>query len=304
MAITSLTGVTQAPAWQNVFATVQNESNLDVKSTESDEKINSDTVDINAEETAEEQGVAASALPGEEKDDGKPIDLQKMLEEIKSSKIEIAPPAVEDDTAQLTARLVSATVQMEVRQIIAQASKNMLGLRMAAAASSGPEAEKAKTVLRKIEKLIDRADRKIEDLNKEDSLKFQQKRAEQQKHESRADEIKAELRRKIRERMNRERKYLTEGENEKNNEQGLPSIPGASENPAQKLDAASEAQIAAEAEAQLAAETGSVGGGDIGGGMDAALSASSEQGGETASGAGAQGGGEVAAEGASMDISV
>lgn len=188
----------------------------------------------------------------------------------------------------LTRRLVIATGQFEVRQIIADANKQMLNLHMIAAVG-GEDGALARAYIKQLDKLINRADRKIKNLDNEDGLKIQKSRAEQKKQQKRAEEIKVELRKQEAKRRLRENGYLLELLQEEMN-----GLTGQGGGPA--LDAGSEAAIAAAAEAMAAAEF-AMGGGDVGGGEMAAFAGevSGGGGGEVdAGGGGSEGGGEVA----------
>ena len=113
---------------------------------------------------------------------------------------------IEDASGRLTRMLVSAKSSIEVQNVLSQAYKN-LGDALTAAASGD---DKAMEVVRRLNRLIRRANRKIRDLSKEDETRIKQKRAEKKKLEQLSKQLKDELKRKIAERKQRERKYLTE----------------------------------------------------------------------------------------------
>ena len=151
------------------------------------------------------------------------------------------PKKPSDNSSALLVRLVAATGQFEVRQVIADASKDLVELRITAAMSKGKDAELANAAVAKLEKLISRAQTKIKDLNKEDDMKLQHTKAKRQKLEKRAEEIKEELRKHIQKRKEKENKWLLEDMRE----QGIGNVQSGS---------VTEAEIAALAEAMAAAE--------------------------------------------------
>lgn len=129
---------------------------------------------------------------------------------------------------------------------------------MIAALSKGENAEIARACIKKLEKLTMRAGRKVQELDKEDVLHANKKKAEKKKQEQRALQIKEELRKQRLNRMIREQGYLLEKD-------GL--IPSSKtknpnklnpEDPALRLDTATEMAIAMQAEVIAALEAGEV----------------------------------------------
>lgn len=204
-----------------------------------------------------------------------------------ASKFEVSTSKPEDNSSKLTQRLVAAMGQFEVRQVVADAQKDLINLRMVAVVGKGDDAKLAESYIKKLEKFLRRADRKLDDLGKEDTMKLQRVRLEQQKQKKRAEEIKAKLHRKQSERRARENGYLLEDIQE----QMLGQI--GPYNPAAQQDFASEAAIAAQAEAiataEISAESTGFSGGDIAMGVSVEASTATETGGGT--------GGDVSAGG-------
>ncbi|MDR1692968.1 MAG: hypothetical protein LBR72_06375 [Oscillospiraceae bacterium] len=157
---------------------------------------------------AEEPLAAVLELSGEqaEKD---PYGLKKMLQEAEKTGVsEAGKKPLEDNSGMLTRRLVSALSQEEVLSVISEAFKNLSAVRMAAATGEGEEAKKAFAIIKRLNKLISRAQRKMKDLGEEVVMAQKQKRAEKRKQEFLAKQIKAELERHILERKKREKAYL------------------------------------------------------------------------------------------------
>lgn len=226
---------------------------------------------------------------------------QELLEQLREApnKLEMKTSAPKDGSSRLTQRLVSAVSQFEVRSVITKASTELMNARIAASLATGDDKKKAQAIVRRLEKVIDRATRKISDLQGEENLQRQVNQAQKAKQRQRADELKGELRAQKRRRQERERRYLQEaGENDRNDAmeglgQGQPSAQT-------EMDPASEAEIAAKAEAIAAMEVAvesAAGGGDAGAGGEAAATPAGQAGGDAAGAAvAAEGGGEVAAE--------
>ena len=111
-----------------------------------------------------------------------------------------------DESHRLTRMLVAARTQIEVQSVISEVYKHMQGWQMAAANGD----EKAIAVIRRLNKLISRGNRKVRDLGKEQDMRERQKRAEKAKQEHLERKIKDELKRAERERKQREQGYLHE----------------------------------------------------------------------------------------------
>lgn len=248
-------------------------------------------------EEAQRQEEAAAAQEEAEEQLQQEENPTSMLAATKASfKLSTSKPS--DKTAQLAQRLVSAGGAFEVRMVISDAAKEMLNLRMTAAFGEGQDKITAQRIIRKLDKLINNATKKIDSLGQEEQLSRQHARAEKNKQEERAREIKAELRRKVQQRKQKERKWLSEAKRSVEGNQPFTGLPA---DESQKLDVATEAEIAMQAEAQAAAEVAAESGAGTGGG-ELALDGGAVSGEAPA----AEGGGEapVADAGGGVDISV
>jgi hypothetical protein len=134
--------------------------------------------------------------------------------------------SIKDHSAGLTSRLVSSVGQLEVRQVIAEANKNLAELRVSASSGDKAAKERAEELMSKLDKLLKRADRKLMDLGKEDDLKLQKVRAQRKKQLQLEKELADELHRRQTERRNREKDYLHEDRKDVLEE--LANIPGLS----------------------------------------------------------------------------
>lgn len=212
---------------------------------------------------------------------------------------------LQDNSASLTRRLVAANSMLSIQMIIADAFKDLGSLRLAAAmAEDSSIAEKANQIIRRLERLVRRGNRKITDLNKEDALQRKMDRAEKDEQMQRAREIEAELRRQILNRRRRENGYLDELTREEmaaSHEHIASKI-----NSSLKLDAATEAKIAAMAQAMATAEALSSASGSSGFDSAGGSSSGTSSAGQVGSISGAEGGG-TGGEGfvsGSLDVSV
>ena len=111
---------------------------------------------------------------------------------------------VDDHSGRLTKMLVAARSPEEVQAVLSQAYKN-LGDALKAAAGGD---EDAMAVVKRLHKLIRRANRKTRDLMKEGATRKKQKNAEREKLEQLSKQLELELKIKIAERKQREKKYL------------------------------------------------------------------------------------------------
>lgn len=113
-----------------------------------------------------------------------------------------------DNSGSLTKRLVSAETPEEVRLVLSEAFQNLAELRLASMSEDPKEARAAMAGIKRLNRLIRRAQRKLSDLGKENLLRQKTRQAEKQQQEQRAEEIKQELRRRLIERKSREKGYL------------------------------------------------------------------------------------------------
>lgn len=240
-----------------------------------------------AQKTQQQDVVSISGKPEEKTVLDQWKDMLEQLENAKNAfKVKSSPPS--DQSARLTQRLVAAGDALEVRKVLGEAGNALISLQTAAAHAEGKDKQKIEAMIRKINKLMDRASRKIKDLGNEENLRQQQSRAKAAKQQARAEELKDELRRRQSERMKREQGYLREANADKLQGMGQPQKTPYFQAP---KDPATEAQIAAEAEAMAAAEIGVTSGGEAGGdiavGDESAVADTSGGGGEIAADAGA-----------------
>ena len=142
-----------------------------------------------------------------------------------------------DSSRRLTRMIVAAKTQLEVQDVLSEAHKDKMELIKAAAFGD----EKAKAIIRKLDKVIRRGNRKIRDLGREMQLLQRQQRAERKEQEQIARKVREELKRAQLERQQRERKYLDERDDE-DDEENRPAATGPSM-------AATEAKIRALAQA-------------------------------------------------------
>ena len=146
-----------------------------------------------------------------------------------------------DETRRLTRALVAAKSSGEVQSVLSETYSHMREWLSLAATGD----EKAIKVVRRIQRLITRGNRKIRDLNKEQVLLIKQQKAEKAEQERLAQRLRDELKQAERMRKLRERRYLQERDvdNDGKSEETGPSM------------AATEAKIRALAAAMAALNT-------------------------------------------------
>ena len=135
--------------------------------------------------------------------------------EFPDAKTENKGNGIEDSSGRLTKMLVAARSREEVQYIISKAYTNM-GEALKAAAGGD---EKAMDIVKRLNRLIRRANRKIRDLTKENDVRQKQKRAEKKELEQLSRQLKDELKRKIAERKQREKRYLFDTKQASNKKQ-------------------------------------------------------------------------------------
>lgn len=199
--------------------------------------------------------------------------LEREREEKRNSMLDMLPTKVEqkyqvraskpsDNTARLTQRLVAANSEGEVSTVMAEAGSNLVSLRLIAALGTPEDAKKARAIIARLNKLIQRGSGKISDLRNEQIMKSRAKKAEQEEKHKKAEKIKHQLKQKQVKRHSKEGWYLRESALNRLHDDLDPLINGDVH-----LDAASEAAIEAAAEAMAAAEVSieaAAPGGDVG----------------------------------------
>jgi ribosomal protein L14 len=243
--------------------------------------------------SGEEENVFEKPTAAQNKD---PFDLKKALEDAKKTGTEAAQQNkndLEDNSGALTRRLVTALSQEEVLSVISEAFKNLGAVRMAAATGEGKEAKKAFAIIKRLNKLIARAQRKMKDLGEEAAMLLKHQRAEKKKQELLAKQIRAELERHIRERKNREKTYLRDTAPLREEDYMTPGL-----EPMSRAELEAKVMALAQSMAQIyspsAAGVPAVAGGEAAAADGAAVSDSG--GGDASAPAEGGGGGEVAAE--------
>jgi len=120
-----------------------------------------------------------------------------------------------DDTRKLTRMLVDAKRPDEVQNVLVDVYNHMREWQKLAANGD----KEAIRVVRKLNRLISRGNRKITDLNKEIVMHQRQQRAENAEKKQEAIRLELELKEAMRERKARERRYLQERDDENEEEE-------------------------------------------------------------------------------------
>jgi len=132
------------------------------------------------------------------------------------------PERPSDETRSLTRRLVSAKSPDDVQHVLVDVYDHLREWQALAAAGD----KEAIKVVRKLQKLISRGNRKIKDLHKEMVMHQRQQKAENEEKKQEAKRLEIELKEALRERKARERRYLQERDNDNEEEESQfgPSI--------------------------------------------------------------------------------
>lgn len=187
---------------------------------------------------------------GKDEEDGELLRLLKQMQ-MQEKKDYVQTDKPKDTSANLTKRLVSSHGQFEVRQILSEASADIVKIKMVAALSSDSEYIKAaQAYVKRLEQVINRCGRKIKDLDGEDILKMQKMKAEKRQQEKSAEEIKKELRKQQMARMMKEHSYLTDAAESDGQDDGKKRA----YDPNRRLDTATEVAIAIQAQIMAAAQ--------------------------------------------------
>jgi len=130
-----------------------------------------------------------------------------------------------DDTRKLTRLLVAARTPYDVQNVLADTFNHMREWQKLAANGD----EEAIKVVRKLNRLVSRGNRKITDLNKEIVMHQRQQRAEKAEKNQQAKRLELELKEAQRERKARERRYLQERDDEHEDEESTEFGPSMAE---------------------------------------------------------------------------
>lgn len=124
----------------------------------------------------------------------------------------------DNSVGQLAAELARAETKIDVQQVLSKATRALASLKMSAYASQGEDAKKALQMIKRMEKLIKKIQKKLKNLSKEEQLENEQKKAEKQKEAEKVKQIREELRTRRKRRHREEREYALKemGEDNKN----------------------------------------------------------------------------------------
>ena len=122
-----------------------------------------------------------------------------------NNKIRASMP--DDNVGQLASELANCQTKLDVQQVSSKAMRALANLRMAGALSEGKDKEKIAQMIRRMQKLIKRVRIKMKNLTKEEELQNRQKKAEEERKEQEARQIRDELRNRRNKRQREERDY-------------------------------------------------------------------------------------------------
>jgi len=204
---------------QNAPATVKNP--VDKTSPYKDKADTSDILDLSGmknknEASAYQDDESAAILElteeAREKLSNKSVRENERAEEVEGESEDVRPS---DETRKLTRMLVNAKTPDEVQGVLADTYNHMREWQKLAA-NGDKEAIK---VVRKLNRLVSRGNRKITDLNKEQVMRLRQQKAENAEKNQQAKRLEQELKEAQRERKARERRYLQERDNDNEDEE-------------------------------------------------------------------------------------
>ena len=184
--------------------------------------------------------------------------ILEALEAMRPQNNDEAKSDVDDPTRRLTRRLVAARTTIQVQNVLRDAFKAMGDL-IKAAASGCDESD---AILRRLQRLIRRATRKVRDLTNEAELQRKQEQAKQREMENLARKYELELKQRVAERRRREESYLRDNDSNENTVHLIPGFPSGIPSAAQvkaMARQAAQATVAAQA-ASSQALGGSFGG--------------------------------------------
>lgn len=113
----------------------------------------------------------------------------------------------DDSVGQLAAMLSRAKTRLDVQQVSSKAMRAMVNLKAALIGCEGDEREKALRMIKRMEKLQKRINKKLENLDKEEQLERRREIAVKKQQTQKADEIGEELRSRRAKRRKDEQNY-------------------------------------------------------------------------------------------------
>ncbi len=113
----------------------------------------------------------------------------------------------DDSVGQLAAELARAETRMDVQQVSSKATRALINLKMSYAAADEGDQKKIAQMIRRMEKLIKRINKKLQHLGKEEQLELRRKRAAKQKDTQKEAELRDELIVRRKKRHRDERNY-------------------------------------------------------------------------------------------------
>lgn len=115
------------------------------------------------------------------------------------------------ETSALFSRLAQAQSSTQVRSVISAAERNICSLRLIASFGTDQEKSKARSAIAAMQKAVLRASGKIKDLDEEEGLQIQRKKAEKAQRLKRAQQMKIDLKKKKAFRHARDQGLISEG---------------------------------------------------------------------------------------------
>jgi len=126
-----------------------------------------------------------------------------------SSNFKMSVSVPDDSVGQLATELARSETKMNVLQVSSKAMRALGNLKIAYALSEGEDKEKIGQMIRRMQKLTRQIQKKMKNLNKEEQLGLQRKRAEERQQQEKEMEIRKEISKRKRKRRREENQYAS-----------------------------------------------------------------------------------------------
>ena len=162
---------------------------------------------LNALLGEDQEDFLASMLGKDKKEESFLASLLGQAKESSNFKMSVSVP--DDSVGQLATELARSETKMNVLQVSSKAMRALGNLKIAYALSEGEDKEKIGQMIRRMQKLTRQIQKKMKNLNKEEQLGLQRKRAEERQQQEKEMEIRKEISKRKRKRRREENQYAS-----------------------------------------------------------------------------------------------
>lgn len=155
----------------------------------------------------DEKSLLYSMLGKDKKEESFLASLLGQAKESSNFKMSVSVP--DDSVGQLATELARSETKMNVLQVSSKAMRALGNLKIAYALSEGEDKEKIGQMIRRMQKLTRQIQKKMKNLNKEEQLGLQRKRAEERQQQEKEMEIRKEISKRKRKRRREENQYAS-----------------------------------------------------------------------------------------------